>query len=42
MTEKKETDAKQATKKNLNHGHRSRMRKRYLTCGFSGFRSMKF
>ena len=37
MTEKKETDAKQATKKNLNQGHRSRMRKRYLTCGFSGF-----
>ena len=31
MTEKKETDAKQATKKNLNQGHRSRMRKRYLT-----------
>lgn len=37
MTEKKETDAKQAPKKNLNQGHRSRMRKRYLTCGFSGF-----
>ena len=37
MTEKEETDAKQAPKKNLNQGHRSRMRKRYLTCGFSGF-----
>ena len=37
MTEKKETNAKQAPKKNLNQGHRSRMRKRYLTCGFSGF-----
>ena len=33
MTEKEETDAKQAPKKNLNQGHRSRMRKRYLTCG---------
>ena len=37
MTEKEETDAKQAPKKNFNQGHRSRMRKRYLTCGFSGF-----
>ena len=37
VTEKEETDAKQAPKKNLNQGHRSRMRKRYLTCGFSGF-----
>lgn len=37
MTEKEETDAKQAPKKNLNQGHRSRMRKRYLICGFSGF-----
>ena len=37
MTENEETDAKQVPKKNLNQGHRSRMRKRYLTCGFSGF-----
>ena len=29
MTEKEETDAKQAPKKNLNQGHRSRKRKSY-------------
>lgn len=37
MTEKEETAVRQAPKKNLNQGHRSRLRKRYLTCGFSGF-----
>ena len=35
MAEQKET---QTTKtENLNKGHRSRMRNRYLACGFSGF-----